>query len=1074
MIRIPSLLFLAALAWAAAVHAAPLDEWRARVIQTRALADNDPSRAYVDAKALESALPSGATAADRAAVLNVRSRIEVYLAMSEEAARHAELALDISRQHEDRIGQVEADLNLALASVNLGRIDRLVAVTTHAMTLIDGMDRPELVAEAMLRTGTMYGRIGDFDPSITMPLQALDIAQRSNNALALAYAHQGMAIALAQTDHQAQVLGHYEQMRDYARAAHSTILETDATLGIGNSLAAQGKLREGEALIREALAVYRAFRGPFYIGHALNTLAWNLKQQGRAAEAAPLFDEAFAIYERSGNNTGLWWMLMARSGDRQAAGQLAEAAGDARRAYTIARELGTRFYQARSARRLAAVFAAQGDFRRAYAMSAEAGELTDTADKERAGTRLTDLAQRYRTEAKQREIEELERRSEQQAAEQVSLWIGLAASMVLLAAVSYFLLQLRRKRRLLEAANARLRDSQQEIQALNVGLEQRVQARTAELRQQARYLRTLIDMLPMWAWFKDTQSRYLVTNQAHAAARGISADEMAGKSDFDIAPRALAESQRADDAAVMLSGQRRTTEELLPDGSRSRWMEVYKAPVADEDGTLLGTVGVARDISERKAADEARNAALAEAERLAKLRSDFLAQMSHELRTPLNGILGYAQLLANAGGLDERQVTGLAVIHRCGEQLLALVNDILDMAKIEAGKLEVQPSRVPLQAFLAGITEMVGVRAEQKGLLFTCELAADLPEAVDVDERLLRQVLLNLLANAIKFTDRGRVSLRVAREPNGRLRFAVEDSGIGIASDHLKRIFAPFERADGNRQDAEGAGLGLSISRQFVSRLGGEIFVSSEPGKGSVFWFELDMPDAAAPVEMPAARRIVSGYEGPRRRILAADDLPDNRQLIADMLEPLGFDVVQAGDGLEALHAAAATLPDLILLDTRMPRMDGFETMRKLRQIPGVEGIPIIAISASASAAEREDSFLMGANEVLAKPLRMDALLDRIGSLLQLRWIHRDPAAASPFPAPDRALVPPPLEHMETLHHLALQGNMRDILGHADVLLQLDTRYHPFARRLRELASGYQSRAILELVNAHLEGNRAA
>jgi PAS domain S-box-containing protein len=1074
MRRIAALVLPALLAWTTVTHAAPLDEWRAKVIDARALADNDPSQAYLEAQALEATVPHDATGVDRAKLLNVLARTEIHLSRTDSAVRHAELALETAKKHEDKIGQIEADLNLALTSVNQGRIDMLVAVTTHAMSLIDGIDRPELLAEVMLRTGTMYGRIGDFDPSITMPMQALDIATRSKNPLALVYAHQGMAIALAQTNHKGEELEHYEQMRDAARLAHSKIQEAVATLSIGNALTGQGKLREGETLIREALAFYRKFHGPFYIAHGLNVLANNLKLQGRTAEVAPLFAEAFDIYEKRDNKTGLWWMVMSRSADRQAAGHLAEAESNAERAYAIARDLNTRFYLSRSARRLASVVAARGDYSRAYALSTEADDLNDTANKERVSTRLTDLAQRYRNEAKQREIDELRIRNEQQAAEQRSLGISLAASLIVLAVTAYFLLRLGRQRTLLETANERLQESQHEIQALNVGLEQRVQARTAELRQQARYLRTLIDMLPMWAWFKDTKSRYLVTNQAHAEACGLEAEEMVGKSDFDIAPHDLARAQQADDAAVMLSRQRRTAEEYLPDGSAARWMEIYKAPVADEDGTPLGTVGVARDISERKAAEEARNAALAEAERLARLRSDFLAQMSHELRTPLNGILGYAQLLGSDEGLDERQAAGIAVIHRCGEQLLTLINDILDMAKIEAGKFEVHPSRVPLQGFLRSIADVVGVRAEQKGLMFTCEAGADLPDAIDVDERLLRQVLLNLLSNAIKFTDRGRVSLGVSRESNGRTRFTVEDTGVGIAPDHLKRIFMPFEQAGESRQRADGTGLGLAISRQFIKHLGGEIHVSSQPGKGSVFWFELETPGAASPAPAPTDRPLVSGYEGPRKRILAVDDVAESRKLIADMLEPLGFEVVQASDGLDALCSAEALRPDLIVIDNVMAGLDGFEATRKLRQLPAFERLPIIAVSASATALDRENSLMMGATDFLPKPIQMDLLLDRIGALLHLEWIHRDPGDALVLTREDQSLVPPPREHMETLHHLALQGNMRDIHRHADILLQLDKRYHPFARRLRQLAGGYQSRAILELVNAHMEESRNA
>ena len=1049
--------------------AAPLDSWRQEVAEIRQLADNNPQAAYREAQRLESAMPAGGGPADRAKILNVLSRIEVYLALTEEAARHAEAAFDLAKKNDDKIGQLEADLNVALNSVNQGRIDALVAATTHSMTLLDSVKRADLVAEAMLRTATMYGRTGAFDASMTMPMQAMDIARRSGNPMALVYAHEGMAIALNQTGHWAEVEEHYREMRDAARAARSKIFEAEATQGIADVRTGQGDLQTGEALIREALATYRAFGGPLYTAHGLFSLAGNLKAQKRPLEALALLDEVIQIYEKYTNSIGLWWTYFGRSNDYLALGRIDDAANDAQRAYDLAAQIGAAHYESQSALQMANIAAIRGEYQTAYKLSTEAGHMKEKAEAERAYTRMVDLAQRYRTEAKQREIDILTRDAERQAVRTRWLLTVLGGSVAMLAGTAFFLLRLRRSHALLRQANRQLQDAQEKIQAINAGLEQRVQERTAELRQQARYLRTLIDMLPMWTWFKDTRSRYLVANQAQAAAYGSTPEAMVGKTDVDLAPHELAAAHHADDIEVMASRQRKNVDELLPDGEGSRWMETYRAAVVDEDGSVLGTVGFARDISERKAAEAARNEALAEARRLAQVRSDFLAHMSHELRTPLNGILGYVQILRLDSGLDERQRNALSVIQQSGEQLLTLINDILDFAKIEAGRVELNPTDIVLRRFLRTFSDVVGVRAEQKGLLFRCEAAADLPVAIHADERLLRQLLLNLLSNAVKFTDHGTVTLRVDFQPPDRLRFAVEDTGVGIAPEQIDKLFRPFEQVGEKRRHFGGTGLGLAISQDFAHRIGSEIHLESRLGVGSTFWFELMAPPVAIELQPAPAEGIVTGYAGPRKRVLVVDDLAEARTLLVSMLEPLGFGVTQTDNGRTAVELVLAQRPDLVMMDIVMPEMDGYEAIAKLRQTAGFEQLPIIAVSASASHIDRKNSLAKGASAFLPKPIELDALLDDIAQLLKIEW-SRDRGGAE-LAEPAEPLAAPPAEDIERLHYLARQGNMRDIIDQAESLAARDRRYSAFAERLRQLAVGYQSKAILRLVERYRQGS---
>ena len=603
-------------------------------------------------------------------------------------------------------------------------------------------------------------------------------------------------------------------------------------------------------------------------------------------------------------------------------------------------------------------------------------------------------------------------------------------------------------------------------------LEQRVQARTAELRQQTRYLRTLIDTLPLWVWLKDTHHRYLAINQANADACGRTVDEMLGKSDTELLPPGIAEGNRADEMEVMAALQRKTVEEPIAGEAGTVWMETYRAPVLDEDGTVLGIVGAARNISERKAAEEAREKALAEAVRLARLRSEFLAQMSHELRTPLNAILGYAQILQRDPNLSKRQTVGLATIHESGQHLLTLINDILDLARVEAGKLSLDPTDVDLSSFLRIVGNIIRVKAEEKSLLFDFRASPELP-AVRVDDKRLRQVLLNLLGNAVKFTDRGEIVLsvqRVATSGNGqttvRLRFEVEDSGIGMSEEQLARIFQPFEQVSEIRRREAGTGLGLAISQQLVGLMGGNIHVRSELGKGSLFWFELDLPVAKPLITELSVQPPIAGYEGPRKKILVVDDVPHNRAMLIEALQALGFEVFDAKNGEECLEMLDGVRPDLIVTDVMMPVMDGWEATRRIRRMPEFAGIPVIIVTASASREDEAKSLEVGANAFIPKPIEHAILLKTIGDLLSLTWIHDETALENAEGTGD--FVVPPQHEIEALYRLARLGSMEMIRARADYLKQLDQHYIPFAARLRHLAESYQSKAIMTLVERHL------
>ncbi|MBW8898305.1 MAG: response regulator [Massilia sp.] len=447
---------------------------------------------------------------------------------------------------------------------------------------------------------------------------------------------------------------------------------------------------------------------------------------------------------------------------------------------------------------------------------------------------------------------------------------------------------------------------------------------------------------------------------------------------------------------------------------------------------------------ERRETAAARETALAEAVALARQRSNFLAQMSHELRTPLNAIIGYAHLLErDRQHLPERHVSGLATIHESGQHLLTLINDILDLARVEAGKMTLHPSAVNLGVFLQVLADIMRVKAEEKGLAFSHELAPGLPAAVTIDETRLRQVLLNLLGNAVKFTDSGKVALRVLPAPPtegqddqaiARLRFEVADSGIGMSAQQLGRIFQPFEQVATTQRREGGTGLGLAISQQLVHLMGGNIDVVSEPGKGSTFWFDIDVPVATSGPATVAPQEAVIGYEGERKRLLVVDDVPQNRAMMLDLLQDAGFIVAAATNGLECLALLDSFKPDLILMDVMMPVMDGNETTRQIRRMPGWREID------------------------------HDLLLRTIGQLLALKWITERPVTPASEGGEEARMIAPPAEEIEQLWLLAQMGNMRRIREQAAYLQGLDPAYGPFASRLDALAQGYHSKQLATFV----------
>jgi two-component system sensor histidine kinase ChiS len=494
-------------------------------------------------------------------------------------------------------------------------------------------------------------------------------------------------------------------------------------------------------------------------------------------------------------------------------------------------------------------------------------------------------------------------------------------------------------------------------------------------------------------------------------------------------------------------------------------------------------------------------------------KSLFITNMSHELRTPLNVILGYTQLLRRDKGLTERQHAAIGTVHRSGEHLLSMINDLLDLSRIEARKIALEPSNIHLPGFLKHLVEMTRVQAQQKGITFYEEIPSDLPTHVSVDGQRLRQILLNLLNNAIKFTEQGSVTLRVSRidremgslgerergrwgdggmgrwgdrergrretsphlpiSPSPHLHFEVEDTGIGIPPQKIETIFQPFEQLHDTHRKTEGTGLGLAISQTLVRMMGSELQVTSTVGQGSTFWFDVHLPEVTdLTADTAKISRHVVGYKGKPRTILLADDKPENRALIIDMLAPLGFDIVEAVNGHDALDKAQTCHPDLLLIDLVMPVLDGFEVIRRIRQLPApINEVVIISISASVFQETQQESTAAGANDFLGKPVHLEELLEKFQTHLNLEWTYEEPGEPQELiqPSVQEEIVPPPSEELLTLYQLVRTGDVIRLREHLQEFTASDPQFAAFGARISQLADAFRLDDIERFIQQYME-----
>jgi len=491
--------------------------------------------------------------------------------------------------------------------------------------------------------------------------------------------------------------------------------------------------------------------------------------------------------------------------------------------------------------------------------------------------------------------------------------------------------------------------------------------------------------------------------------------------------------------------------------------------------SLADFVSLSLEAFERRQTEIALQEAKEAADAANRAKSEFLANMSHELRTPLNGILGYAQILQRSPSLSPEDRQGVSVIYQCGQHLLMLINDILDLAKIEAQRLELHPEDFHLGSFLSSTAGMIAVKAEQKGLQFHMELAPDLPVGIRADVKRLRQVLVNLLGNAVKFTDQGHVTFRVrfTRKDQGtdRLQIEIEDSGIGIKPEDMARLFQPFTQVGDHSRHAEGTGLGLAITKRIVDLMGGNLQIESQFGRGSTFRVTLPIATVGELSETrPCPQGLVTGYQGPQRTVLVVDDKWENRSVVVNLLMPLGFRVQEAANGREALSLAQGSPPDLIVTDLVMPVMDGFELVRCLRSDRRLQDIPIIASSASTFDHDKQQSLDVGCNEFLPKPIDAEALFGKIQRLLHLEWQYATPTVAELAAAPAAPLYVPDEATLHQLLHLARRGRLAAIEEQIGALAQADPAYQTFAAQVSQFTQYFE----IEKLQAFLQDTLAS
>ncbi len=527
---------------------------------------------------------------------------------------------------------------------------------------------------------------------------------------------------------------------------------------------------------------------------------------------------------------------------------------------------------------------------------------------------------------------------------------------------------------------------------------------------------------------------------------------------------------------------------ICKDGKRVP-VDLSVTALYDEGGRITGFVGMVYDLSERKRTeqellrykdhleetvqqrtDELRLARDA-AEAANKAKSVFLANMSHELRTPLNAILGFSQLMHNDRSLSASQRENLDIINNSGDHLLKLINDVLEIAKIEAGKLQLDIASFNLQSLVREVSDMMRLRAQQKGLQLELDHSSDCPRYIKGDEARLRQILVNLVSNAVKFTELGRVTIRLRSRHNAHhnLLIEVEDTGPGISSVDQQRLFKPFEQLSAGTSSQGGTGLGLAIVYQFVQLMQGDISVESQTGKGSLFRVKLPLNEAdEADITQLSGERhgAVAGIvpQQSSRRILIAEDQQDNQILLSRLMTDIGLEVKVAQNGKECIQIFEDWKPDLIWMDQRMPIMDGVEATQHIRALPGGDEVKIVAITASALKEQETTLRASGIDDYVSKPYQFEEIYRCLEKQLGLTCVYAEETSE-----PEAPMVAPPREQLLELNQLIEVGLVFEIQEIASRLQAENEALTPFAQQLMKLAKGFDIEGVNSFIKEYLK-----
>ncbi|MCJ8280175.1 MAG: ATP-binding protein [Rivularia sp. ALOHA_DT_140] len=621
------------------------------------------------------------------------------------------------------------------------------------------------------------------------------------------------------------------------------------------------------------------------------------------------------------------------------------------------------------------------------------------------------------------------------------------------------------------------------------------------LEKNEQQLQAILDNTASVIYVKDIEGRYLLVNKQLNAVSGLTTEEFLGKKDSDLFPAEISQVFQDNDQKVIAEKTILEFQEVLPqsDGNNHTYISI-KAPLCDDQGNPYAVCGISTDITKQTSIQEKLNHTNIElvrakevAEAANQAKSEFLARMTHELRTPLNAILGFTQILNRNPNLDGKQKQYLETILRSGKHLLELINDILDISKIEAGMAEVHVTSFDLYRLLDGIEAMLHIKARTKQLQLKFELDPKLPQYVQADENKLRQVLINLLENAIKFTKVGRVVLRVEilQEEEGdnvdnslpysplRLNFQVEDTGSGIAADELEYIFDAFVQSNPTYQAEDGTGLGLAICKRFVQLMGGEINIQSILGEGTTVQFNILLSLAEKPPQLPEflPKGRILGLKPNQlnNRILIVEDNWENRQLLLQILVPLGFEIIQASNGQEAIELWDSERPDLILMDMRMPIMDGYEATKIIKQkmidnqSEDSSNTVIIALTATAFNEDRKFMLELGCNDFIRKPFQEDILLNKIARYLKVEYVYEsernDNCLVNPEQSNSNQFSPDSLNVMseewrKSLYAASNSCNQNLVLK---LLSEIPVQHETLKIHLEELADNYQFNNISQI-----------